>query len=131
MALVKPETKILIVEDEAWERQYFQQALERLGYSKIEVESNGITCVEKARNYMPHLILLDTNLPGQMGYEACRQIRAEPWGTQMAILGMSSSPFAGSEWQDTGSDSFVHKDIFSRDHSALGTKIQKALGKYF
>ena len=99
MNLIKADTKILLVEDEVWYQQIFQGILHDLGYLKTEMDGDGVTMVEKAREYLPHVILMDTNLPGQKGYEACRQIRAQEWGKRMAILGMSTVGGLDSKWR--------------------------------
>ena len=128
--ILKPNTKILLVEVEVWYQQIFQMILQDLGYLKIETDGNGVTVVEKAREYLPHVILMDTHLPGQEGYEACRQMRAEEWGKHMTILGMSTAGSFHSKWRDAGADGFFYKDVFLRYPNKLDEKIQQALEKY-
>ena len=129
MTLLKPDTRILIVEDEIWAQQFFLRTLQEWEYSQIMIEGNGLSGVEKAREYVPHLIFMDTYLPGIMGYEACQRIRAESWGKQMGIIAMSNA--WSSQWDHASSDGFIHKDLFYRADPELDAKIQEVLKKYF
>ena len=131
MTLLKRATRILIVEDHEDSQRHFRRALERLDYSHIEVNGNGATGIVKARDYKPHLLFLDTNLPGLMGYEACQKIREEPWGRQMGIIGMSGNISPDARWQGAGSDELIQKYWFYQVHPQLDVKIQDVLKKYF
>jgi len=65
---------ILVVDDEPQIRRVLRAALSTHGYEISEAES-GERAVEVARRETPELILLDVNMPGIGGVEACRQLR--------------------------------------------------------
>lgn len=68
--------KILIVEDDITLQETLAYNLKRQGYL-VETAGDGQTAIEKARNIIPDLILLDIMLPGMDGFEVCRMIRKD------------------------------------------------------
>jgi two-component system KDP operon response regulator KdpE len=67
-------SSILVVDDEPQIRRVLRSTLAFRGY-EISEASSGEEGVELARKLKPDLILLDVNLPGISGIEACREIR--------------------------------------------------------
>ena len=65
---------ILVVDDEPQIRRVLRSTLSFRGYTIIEV-SSGEEAVDLVGRVKPDLILLDMNLPGMSGIEACREIR--------------------------------------------------------
>jgi CheY-like chemotaxis protein len=45
--------------------------------------------VEIAEQMRPDAILLDIGMPKLNGYEACRRIRAEPWGRDIVLIALT------------------------------------------
>jgi two-component system KDP operon response regulator KdpE len=70
---VKPAI-ILVVDDEPQIRRVLRATLSSQGYEIIEAKM-GEEGVETARKSKPDLVLLDVNMPGMGGIEACREIR--------------------------------------------------------
>src|SRR6267143_862330 len=66
---------ILIVDDEPQIRRVMRTTLSSNGYAVIEAKS-GEEALEMVRKERPELVLLDVNMPGIGGLEACREIRA-------------------------------------------------------
>src|SRR6202023_4218340 len=67
-------TTILVVDDEAQIRRVLRATLSRNGYEVIEAKS-GQEAIEMVVTERPELILLDVNMPGMSGLEACNKIR--------------------------------------------------------
>lgn len=65
---------ILVVDDEPQIRRVLRSTLSFRGYTISEAAS-GEEAFELVRKLKPDLILLDVNLPGMSGVEACREIR--------------------------------------------------------
>ena len=68
------DTTILVVDDEPQIRRVLRATLSSNGYEVIEAQS-GQEAVEMVVTERPELILLDVNMPGMNGLEACNKIR--------------------------------------------------------
>jgi DNA-binding response OmpR family regulator len=66
--------RILVVDDQPAYASGLRELLEIYSYCVI-VAQDGRKAVELAASHKPDLILLDVELPGIDGYEACRRIR--------------------------------------------------------
>ena len=70
-----PETRILVVENEALVAKDIENKLRRIGYAVAGVALTGAEAVRMAEELCPHLILMDIKLRGEMdGIEAAGQI---------------------------------------------------------
>jgi two-component system KDP operon response regulator KdpE len=67
-------TTILVVDDEPQIRRVLRATLSSNGYEVIEAKS-GQEAIEMVVTERPELILLDVNMPGMSGLEACNKIR--------------------------------------------------------
>ena len=65
---------ILIVDDEARMRRFMQMNLDLEGYRIIEAE-NGLEAIDRVREDLPDLVLLDVMMPELDGFEALHIIR--------------------------------------------------------
>ncbi len=79
------ETTILIIDDEPAGREALEGVLYSQGY-KLVFSDSGQDALEKARLYLPDVILLDVMMPNMDGFEACRMLRAEPLLAEIPIL---------------------------------------------
>jgi DNA-binding response OmpR family regulator len=67
---------ILVIEDEQILSETLGYNLERAGFT-VELATDGISGLEKARRLQPNLIILDIMLPGLDGFSICRTISRE------------------------------------------------------
>ncbi len=67
--------RILIVEDDEQIVQTVRRGLIYEGYT-VDVAMDGLGALQKARDVMPDLVILDLMLPGLDGIEVCRRLRA-------------------------------------------------------
>lgn len=65
--------KILVVEDSQTEARLFTQLLQKHGH-EVVLAKNGEMGVEKAKETLPDLVLMDVVMPGLNGFQATRQI---------------------------------------------------------
>jgi putative two-component system response regulator len=76
---------ILIVDDEYSGRETLQSILEGEGYNLLMAE-NGPQAIEKAKSFLPDVILLDVMMPGMTGFEVCERIRNDPQVAEIPII---------------------------------------------
>ena len=67
---------ILLVDDKPEEREIIKVYLEDMPYV-FEEASDGASGLEKARQVLPDLILLDWKMPGITGMEVLKRLRAK------------------------------------------------------
>jgi len=77
--------KILIVDDEEKILRLLSKILSSGGFQVIRA-SNGKEAVQKTREYMPHLILMDILMPDMDGADAVRLIKGDPEIANIPIL---------------------------------------------
>jgi two-component system, cell cycle response regulator DivK len=106
---------ILVVEDQEDNRQIIRDMLTFTDYEIIEAESGeqALAAVAKQR---PDLILMDIQLPGIDGYEATRQIKADPALRSIPIIAVTSYALSGEEQKAraAGCDEYVPKPYSPR-----------------
>jgi DNA-binding response OmpR family regulator len=81
--------KILIADDERTNLDFFELMLSRLGFV-VEEANDGIEALEKARRFMPDLILLDNLMPGMTGWEVTRTLKGDPKYSGIPIIMLSA-----------------------------------------
>ncbi|MEI7791957.1 MAG: response regulator [Candidatus Berkelbacteria bacterium] len=82
---MKPQKKILIVEDDQSLRDAIAEVLRSKAFLPIEAV-NGKEGVEKALSEHPDLILLDLVMPVMSGMEALTKIREDKWGKNVPVI---------------------------------------------
>jgi len=67
--------RILIVDDAAFMRMMIKDILTKNGYEVVGEAEHGIRAIEKYKELMPDLVIMDITMPEMDGIEAVRQIR--------------------------------------------------------
>jgi two-component system, NarL family, invasion response regulator UvrY len=73
---------------------------------------SGEEAVEMASDRRPDLVLMDINLPGINGIEACRRIKAAAPSTAVILLSTYSESDLPADARDCGAIEYVHKEDF-------------------
>ena len=81
--------KILLVEDNEMNRDMLARRLQRRGH-EVVVAVDGTQGLELARREVPALILMDMTLPVLDGWEASRQLKADPATRAIPILALTA-----------------------------------------
>jgi CheY-like chemotaxis protein/tetratricopeptide (TPR) repeat protein len=68
--------KILVVDDSATVRKLISGKLEKSGH-EVFCAIDGLDALEKIKEFVPDLILLDINMPRMDGYQVCKLIRSD------------------------------------------------------
>ena len=107
---------ILVIEDQEDNRRILRDLLTNSGYEVIEA-IDGIKGVSSAEIYRPDLILMDVQLPGIDGYEATRQIKANPDLKKIPIIVVTSYALSGDDLKafEAGCDAYVAKPFSPRE----------------
>jgi two-component system cell cycle response regulator DivK len=117
--------RILVIEDHEENSRILRDLLTSGGYEIIEATTGpeGVSMAEQER---PDLILMDIQLPGIDGYEATRQIKANPTLHQIPIIAVTSYALSGDDTQalEAGCDAYVAKPFSPR---ALLGKVREYL----
>jgi two-component system KDP operon response regulator KdpE len=113
---------ILVVDDEPQIRRVLRMTLSSNGYDVIEA-NNGQEAVEMVVRESPDLILLDVNMPGMTGLEACRKIRMS-FDIPIIMVTVRSSEQDKILALDSGADDYVVKpfaigELLARIRAAL------------
>ncbi len=116
---------ILVVDDEPQIRRVLRSTLTSQGYVIIDAKT-GEEGVESVRKNKPDLVLLDVNMPGMGGIEACREIRRSS-DAPIIMLTVRNAERDKVLALDAGADDYVVKP-FGIDE--LLARIRSALRRY-
>jgi two-component system alkaline phosphatase synthesis response regulator PhoP len=104
--------KILIVDDEPDIIEILKYNLNNEGYD-VKSANDGKKAVEKAKKFIPDIILLDVMMPGMDGIEACTEIKkiSSLSNTRIIFLSARSEDFTQIAAFDAGADDYVTKPV--------------------
>lgn len=66
--------KLLLVDDEPNILQFLEMGLQEEGF-EVQTAQDGMTAVTLAKQFQPHIIILDVMMPGMDGFEVCRMLK--------------------------------------------------------
>ena len=118
--------KILLVEDNEMNRDMLSRRLQRRGY-EVVTAVDGESGLAMTKAEIPALVLMDMSLPGLDGWEATRQIKADPATRAIPVIALTAHAMAGDREKAlaVGCDDFDIKPI---DLDRLLGKIEALLG---
>jgi two-component system, cell cycle response regulator DivK len=107
--------KILLVEDNAFNRKIVRDLLARQPYDLLEAH-DGEAGVAAARRDKPDVIVMDIQLPKLSGLDATRAIRAEPETAKIPIIIVTSFALSGDDRKamDAGASAYLAKPYSPR-----------------
>jgi two-component system KDP operon response regulator KdpE len=116
---------ILVVDDEPQIRRVLRSTLSSHGYVITDAKT-GEEAVESVRKNKPDLVLLDVNMPGMGGIEACREIRRAS-EAPIIMLTVRNAEKDKVLALDAGADDYVVKPFGIEE---LLARIRAALRRY-
>ena len=118
---------ILVVEDNSDNRTLIKDVLDALNYEVLEA-TDGIEGVAVALDKKPALILMDLSLPRKDGWEATKEIKANPDMAKTPIIALTAHAMVGDKEKalEAGCDDYISKPINLME---LNEKIQRYLTK--
>jgi CheY-like chemotaxis protein len=120
--------KILLIEDNEMNRDMLSRRLVKRGY-EVVIAVDGREGVDKARAESPALVLMDMSLPVLDGWEATRELRADPATRSIPVIALTAHAMAGDRERAlaAGCDDFDTKPI---ELERLLGKIQALLARW-
>jgi DNA-binding response OmpR family regulator len=116
MASDEDKKLILVVDDESRMRHFIRMNLELEGYRVGEAE-NGLTALDKVRDELPDLVLLDVMMPKLDGFETLRLIR-EVSSVPVIMLTVKAEEEDKVRGLELGADDYVTKPFSPRELSS-------------
>jgi two-component system cell cycle response regulator len=118
--------KILIVDDDETSRKLVGKALEFEGY-QVQMAEDGSKALERIKDWQPHLLLLDVNMPGLNGLETLAKVRLKDEYISVIFVSANSETEDVIRGLDAGADDYVKKpfevlELLSRVRSQLRIK---------
>jgi len=105
-------SKILIIDDEEDIRILIQYTLKKEGFT-VETAKDGESGIEKAKSFLPDLIILDVMMPGIDGIETCELLRQNPIfdTTLITFLTARSEDYSQIAGFNSGADDYISKPV--------------------
>jgi CheY-like chemotaxis protein len=109
--------RILVADDNPDSATSLSLLLSILGYD-TRIANDGVEAFDTASEFRPDVALLDLGMPRLNGYDLARRLRAEPWGSRIALVAVTG--WGDSEdRQRTQEAGFDHHLVKPVDPTAL------------
>jgi CheY-like chemotaxis protein len=115
-----------LVEDNEMNRDMLSRRLIRQGF-EVVIAVDGQQGVDFARSEAPHIVLMDMSLPVIDGWEATRQLKADPATAKIPVIALTAHAMAGDQQKafDAGCDDYDTKPV---ELPRLLEKMRRLLG---
>src|SRR5580704_3211994 len=116
---------ILVVDDVADNVDILQMRLEAQGY-EVATAGDGIEALDKIRELLPDLVLLDVMMPRLDGIETVKRLKAAPSLPFIPVVLVTAKADAKDviEGLESGGDDYLTKPV---DHAALSARVRAML----
>ena len=103
---------VLVVDDNAQNLELLVAYLEGLG-CKVRTAFDGVDALDKVKEAVPDLILLDIMMPRMSGFEVCRKLKSDPATRDVPIIMVTALNELGDieRGVDCGTDDFITKPV--------------------
>ena len=119
---------VLIVDDVPDNLSVLHDALEESGYTVL-VATHGEAALQRARQVLPDIVLLDAMMPGMDGFEVAKRLKATPETAHIPIVfmtGLTETEYLVAAF-DAGGVDYVTKPIKPKEVMArMGVHLQGA-----
>ena len=123
--------RALVVEDESDIARLVKLALERDGAFAVEIAGSGDEALRAVAADVPHLIVLDLNLPVLNGFEVCRLLRSRPATAQVPIIILTARDGETDRVSglELGADDYMTKPFSPRELAARARAVMRRRGE--
>jgi len=119
--------RLMIVEDDHDISNMLHIYFGGQGY-EVDIAQRGMEALEKTRQVMPHLIVLDIMLPDIDGYEVCRTLRTNTRTSHIPVIFLTQKDERSDKLQglELGADDYITKPF---DIEELKLRVQNAIAR--
>ena len=105
-------SRVLIADDNAPNCELLEAFLADVDCD-IAVAVDGQDTLDKAAEFVPHLILLDVMMPKLSGFEVCQKLKSDPKSSKIMILMVTALNEHGDMERgvESGADDFLSKPV--------------------
>ena len=102
---------VLIVDDDPSIRKLVATTLEDVAGFELVEAGDGVEALDVAAEEAPAIVLLDIDMPGIDGFEACRRLRAQPQTADATVVMLTAAADEEAERaaEEAGADLFITK----------------------
>lgn len=117
---------VLVVDDDAHNRNIFATVLRRAGFTVL-IASAGDEALRLVAESLPQLVLMDLSIPIVDGWECTRRLKADELTRHIPIIALTAHAMRGDEERAlrAGCDGYLSKPISPRQ---LVTEVKQHLG---
>ncbi len=119
--------RLLVVEDDLDISNMLNIYFKSQGYD-VDLALRGELALEKTRQTMPHLIVLDIMLPDIDGYEVCKRLRSNSRTSHIPVIFLTQKDERSDKLQglELGADDYITKPF---DIEELRLRVQNAIAR--
>ena len=114
----QPGRRILIADDNRDWTDGLALLLKDQGYA-VRTAYDGQEAIDAAREFQPHVVILDVSMPRMTGYEAGRVLSQQPAGARPVLIAITAWPRDSGKLQAEMLSGFDHYVGKSRDATEI------------
>lgn len=102
--------RVLVIDDEPEITDIIETFLESVGY-EVKSENSSVIGIERAKTFLPDLILLDIMMPFMDGYEVCKELKKDDKTSKIPVIFLTGKDARSDEGRSfqVGGDLFIKK----------------------
>lgn len=123
--------KIMLVDDEPHILQFLELGLTNEGF-EVKTAPDGMSAVNLAQEFEPHVVVLDVMMPGMDGFEVCRLLKKN--GNNIAVIMLTAKDEVDDRVKGLtlGADDYVVKPFsFEELLARIGARIRNQFPNLF
>lgn len=104
--------RILVVEDNDLNRKLFCDVLRSQGYA-VEPVADGLDALDRAREFVPNLVIMDIQLPNVSGLDLIEAAKGDPVLRMIPVLAVTAYAGKGDEERirQAGAEGYLAKPV--------------------
>lgn len=123
--------KVLLVDDEPHITQFLELGLVNEGF-EVSVANDGMTAVNLALTFQPHVVVLDVMMPGIDGWEVCRMLKKSINNVAIIMLTAKDEVDDRVKGLTLGADDYVVKPFsFEELLARIGARVRNQFPTLF